>query len=107
MTHKKIYELHANVCKAFGHPVRIEIIDTLQNKEMTFSELLEEIGGAKSNLSQHLASMTSKGILIQRKEGLNNYYKLSSKKVSTACLIMREVLIDNLKKQNEFFKTIK
>src|SRR3989304_1762409 len=101
MTGKKIYELHANVCKALGHPIRIEIIDTLQNKEMTFGELLEKIGGPKSNLSQHLSSMTSKGILIQRKEGLNNYYKLSSKKVSIACGIMREVLIDNLKKQNE------
>lgn len=107
MTDKIIYELHANICKALGHPTRIEIIDTLQNKEMNFGELLEIIGGAKSNLSQHLSSMTSKGILVQRKEGLNNYYKLSSKKVSTACQIMREVLIDNLKKQNEIFKTIK
>lgn len=106
MTDKKIYELHANVCKALGHPTRIEIIDTLQNKEMNFGELLEIIGGAKSNLSQHLSSMTSKGILIQRKEGLNNYYKLSSKKVSTACQIMREVLIDNLKKQHEFLKKL-
>jgi ArsR family transcriptional regulator, virulence genes transcriptional regulator len=104
MTDKKIYELHANVCKALGHPTRIEIIDTLQNKEMNFGELLEIIGGAKSNLSQHLSSMTSKGILIQRKDGLNNYYKLSSKKVSTACQIMREVLIENLKKQNEILK---
>jgi len=107
MTDKKLYELHANVCKALGHPIRIEIIDILQNKEMTFGELLEKIGGAKSNLSQHLSSMTSKGILIQRKEGLNNYYKLSSKKVSAACQIMREVLIDNLKKQHDIFKTLK
>ena len=104
MTDKKIYELQANTCKALGHPTRIEIIDILQNKEMTFGELLEIIGGAKSNLSQHLSSMTAKGILIQRKEGLNNYYKLSSKKVANACQIMREVLIDNLKKQNEFLK---
>ena len=106
MTDRKIYELHANICKALAHPTRIEIIDTLQNKEMNFGELLEIIGGAKSNLSQHLSSMTSKGILNQRKEGLNNYYKLSSKKVSTACEIMREVLIENLKKQNEILKKL-
>ncbi|MBI4946283.1 MAG: winged helix-turn-helix transcriptional regulator [Bacteroidetes bacterium] len=106
MTDKNIYTLHANICKALGHPTRIEIIDTLQNKEMNFGKLLEKIGGAKSNLSQHLSSMTNKGILIQRKEGLNNYYKLSSKKVSTACRIMREVLIDNLKKQHEILKHI-
>lgn len=104
MTDKKIYALHAHVCKALGHPIRIEIIDILQNKEISFGELLKKISGAKSNLSQHLSSMTSKGILHQRKEGLNVYYKLSSKKVSTACRIMREVLIENLKKQNEILK---
>ena len=71
---------------------------------MTFGELLEIIGGPKSNLSQHLSSMAAKGILNQRKEGLNVYYKLSSKKVSTACQIMREVLIENLEKQNEILK---
>ena len=106
MTDKKVYELQANTCKALGHPTRIEIIDILQNKEMTFGGLLKIIGGAKSNLSQHLSSMTAKGILIQRKEWLNNYYKLSSKKVATACQMMREVLIDNLKKQNEILKNL-
>ena len=80
MTDKNIYTLHANICKALGHPTRIEIIDILQNKEMNFGELLKKIGGAKSNLSQHLSSMTSKGILIQRKEGLNNYYNFPQKK---------------------------
>ncbi len=104
MTDKKIYELHANVCKALAHPTRMEIIDILKTKEMSFGKLLEKIGGAKSNLSQHLTSMLSKGILIQRKEGLNVYYKLSSKKVSTACHMMREVLIENLKKQSEILK---
>ena len=106
MTDKKIYALHANVCKALGHPTRIEIIDILQNKEMTFGEILEKIGGPKSNLSQHLSSMVTKGILVQRKNGLNVFYKLTSQKVSKACQIMREVLIDNLKKQNEILKNL-
>ncbi len=71
---------------------------------MSFGKLLEKVGGAKSSLSQHLTSMTNKGILLQRKEGLNVYYKLSSKKVSAACKIMRDVLMENLKKQNEILK---
>lgn len=106
MNNKKLYELQANVCKALGHPVRIEIIDLLQNTEMSFGELLDKIGGAKSNLSQHLSSMVGKGILLQRKEGLNVFYKLTSKKVSTACAMMREVLIDSLKKQNQILETL-
>jgi DNA-binding transcriptional ArsR family regulator len=63
-------------------------------------------GGLKSNLSQHLSVMTKKGILKVRREGQCNYFSLSSKKVAQACRLMREVLIDNLKKQKAFLETI-
>lgn len=106
IANKKIFELHANICKALGHPIRIEIIDALQDKELSFSELLEKTDSPKSNLSQHLSSMAAKGILVQRKEGQSCFYRLSSEKVSIACQIMREVLIENLKKQNELLNHI-
>ncbi|OFX18383.1 MAG: hypothetical protein A2033_14150 [Bacteroidetes bacterium GWA2_31_9] len=102
MDNKEIYILHANICKALGHATRIEIIDTIQDNEMSFGQILEKIGGPKSSLSQHLSSMATKGILTQRKEGLNVYYKLSSEKVAIACRIMREVLIENIKKHQRF-----
>ena len=100
MNGKKIFELHADVCKALGHSLRIEVIDLLQKKELCFSDILEVTGGLKSNLSQHLTVMTKKGILKMRREGQCNYYSLSSKKVAQACRLMREVLIESLKKQN-------
>lgn len=104
MTNKKIFELHADVCKALGHPLRIEVIDLLQEKELCFSDILEVTGGLKSNLSQHLTVMTKKSILKMRREGQCNYYSLSSKKVAQACRLMREVLIESLKKQNEILE---
>jgi len=104
MTGKKIFELHADVCKALGHPLRIEIIDLLQKKEICFSDILEVTGGLKSNLSQHLSVMTKKGILKMRRDGQCNYYSLSSKKVAQACRLMREVLIDNLKKNKDLLE---
>ena len=106
MVEKQIFELHANICKALGHAIRIEIIDLLQAKVLTFSEILESTGGLKSNLSQHLSVMTGKGILTQHKEGQNVYYKLSSRKVARACQLMREVLIENLEKQSQLLKKL-
>ena len=61
---------------------------------MSFRELQEATGVLKSNLSQHLTVLITKGILIQRKEGLNAFYKLSTIKVAKACQIMREVLVE-------------
>jgi ArsR family transcriptional regulator len=85
-------------CKALANPIRIEIIDVLNDKKLTFGELQNEAGVLKSNLSKHLSLMVSNGILVQRKEGLNVYFKLSTDRIATACRIMREVLIDNLRK---------
>lgn len=101
MKDKTLYSLHANICKALANPIRIEIIDILNDKEMSFGELQEETGVLKSNLSQHLSLMVSNGILLQRKEGLNVYFKLSTPKIGTACRLMREVLIENLKKHSD------
>ncbi len=101
---KKIFELHADVCKALGHPLRIEIIDLLQDKELCFTDILEVTGGLKSNLSQHLSVMTKKGILKARKDGQSSYFSLSSKKVAQACRLMREVLMENLKKHKELLE---
>ena len=106
MKDKTLYSLHANICKALASPIRIEIIDVLNDKEMSFGELQEETGVLKSNLSQHLSLMVSNGILIQRKEGLNAYFKLSTPKIGTACRLMREVLIENLKKQSDLINQL-
>ena len=94
-------------CKALANPIRIEIIDVLNDKELTFGELQNETGVLKSNLSQHLSLMVSNEILVQRKEGLNVYFKLSTDRIATACRIMREVLIDNLRKQSELINNLK
>ncbi len=103
---KHIYQLHAQVCKALAHGIRIEIIDLLQDKEMGFGEIFEKTGIAKSSLSQHLSVMVENGILNQRKEGLNSYYRVSTDKVSKACQLMREVLIEKLEKSTEILKKI-
>ncbi len=96
-----IYELHAEVCKALGHPLRIQVIDLLRDGELGFSEIIEITGVSKSSLSQQLSVMVSKGILKQRRDGLHAYFRLSSPKVAKACSLMREVLIESLKSRQK------
>jgi len=106
MSDKMIYQLHADVCKALAHSIRIEIIDLLQDQEIGFGEIADKTGIAKSSLSQHLSIMVEKGILVQRKEGLNSFFKVSTDKVSKACQLMREVLIERLEKSTKILEQI-
>lgn len=101
MKDKTIYKLHAKICKVLANPIRIEIIDIINDSELSFSEIQKSTNALKSNLSQHLSLMVSSGILSSRKNGINSFFCLSSLKVAKACQIMREVLIDNIKKQND------
>jgi ArsR family transcriptional regulator len=53
----QIYAYHAEMCKVLSHPKRLELINTLRDKEMSAGELGERLGLAPANLSQHVAKM--------------------------------------------------
>ena len=64
-----IFELHADVCKVFSNAKRLEILNTLRDKEMTASDLIEKIGLSKANLSQHMSILRSKGVVVTKMGG--------------------------------------
>ena len=92
----KISELHAEICKTLGSAVRIEILNLLQNREKTVSELAEGLELNQANVSQHLAVLRQRQVVVTRKEGTSIYYGVSNPKIIQACRLMREVLIEQL-----------
>ena len=93
----KIYELHAEMCKVFSNPTRLEILNLLRDKEMSVTELIQKTNLSQANISQHLAIMKYKGIVTSIRNGKNIHYKLTNPKIITAFDIIREVLSQRLK----------
>lgn len=93
--------MQSDVCKTLASPKRIEILNALKEGEKTVSELVEILGVPKANVSQHLAVMRHKGILRFRREGINMYYSVSNRKVIEACLLMKEVLMEQMKEKGK------
>ena len=96
MPEQHLYELHASICQTLANPKRLEIITHLREGEKTVTELTESMQISQANLSQHLAQMRQKGIVVPRRDGLNIYYRLSNPKIIKACDLMRQVLLENL-----------
>lgn len=94
---KKLFDLHAEICKVFANPKRLEILNAIREKELTVSELVEELGVRKANVSQHLAVLRQKRVVHTRRDGLNIYYSISDPKIIEACDLMRKVLLKQLK----------
>jgi ArsR family transcriptional regulator len=104
---EKIIELHADICKVFSNAKRLEILNTLRDREMTASELIEKIGLSKANLSQHMSILRSKGVVLTRREGVNIYYQISSPKIIKACDLMREVLLEQLQEKGKMVASLR
>lgn len=52
---------HADICKTFSNPKRLEIINSLRdNAELTAGQLLEKMDISKANLSQHMSVLVQK-----------------------------------------------
>jgi len=96
MPDRQIYKLHASICHTLANPKRLEIIDRLRNRELSVGELAQALEISQANLSQHLALMRQRGIVTTRREGLSIFYKLSNPKITQACDLMRQVLLENL-----------
>ncbi len=93
---KRLYEMHAEICLTFSHPKRIEILNLLRNGEKSVGQLVEQMGIAKANVSQHLAILRQRGAVTYRREGQTLYYRLTNPKIAQACDLMREVLLERL-----------
>jgi len=99
-----IYELQAEISKTLAHPLRIAIIHYLKDGEKTVNDLTQTLGASQSNISQHLAIMRQRQIVKTRKEGSTVYYRVASPKISQACDMIREVLLDQLNQKQEMAK---
>jgi DNA-binding transcriptional ArsR family regulator len=97
----RVYEMQAEISKTLAHPLRLAILHCLKSGEKTVNELTETVGASQSNVSQHLALMRQRHIVKTRKEGSNIYYRVASPKISQACDMMREVLLEQLSQRNE------
>jgi ArsR family transcriptional regulator len=100
-----LYELHAGICQALANAKRLEIIDRLREGEMSVTELTSALQVSQSNLSQHMALMRQKGIVLARREGTNVYYRLANPKILKACNLMRQVLLEHLEAGAELAQT--
>jgi ArsR family transcriptional regulator len=104
---KEIYKLHAEMCKVFSNPTRLEILNLLRDKEMSVTELIKKTKLTQANISQHLSIMKSKGIVTSKRDGKNIYYKLSNHKIIKAFDIIREVLVERLEKNRKIIQEIR
>ncbi len=93
------YEARARIAKALAHPSRLLILDALQERELCVCEMTALVGADQSTVSKHLAVLKNTGLVEDRKQGSNMYYRLRCRCLSGFFECIESVLRENLKAQ--------
>ena len=86
----------ADFFKALAHPLRISILDSLRQGELTVAEISQKFDVEPANASQQLAVLRNKNIIAARKAGANVYYSVSDPTVFKLLDAAREIFNNHL-----------
>lgn len=92
----RLVSFKAEFFKALANPLRIKILDLLRENELTVSEMKEQLEVELPNLSQQLAVLRSKNLVVGRKQGNNIYYSCSDPTLFKLLDVAKELFNNHL-----------
>jgi ArsR family transcriptional regulator len=84
-------ETAARALKAIAHPLRLKILCVLGDQEACVQEIVDAVGTSQSNISQHLAILREKDVLMTRKDANRVFYRVGDQRTLQLVGLMREV----------------
>lgn len=89
-------EMIAGRFRLLAEPMRLRILNTLREEEMSVSQLVSATGANQANISKHLSTLLDAGVVARRKDGLNAYYRVSDDSIFDLCDVVCTRLRDQL-----------
>jgi len=86
----------AQVFQALAHPTRIAIIEALRDGELPAGRLLDLLQVEQANLSQHLAVLRAKHVLVNRKVGNQVFYAVRDPVLIQVLDLLRQYFFSHL-----------
>jgi ArsR family transcriptional regulator len=102
-----LYQAKAEFFRMLGHPVRIRVLELLQDGPKPVRDLLAAIEIEPSNLSQQLAVLRRSGIVTSTREGSTVVYALAGPDVAELLRAARRILTELLAGQNELLTELR
>ncbi len=84
-------ETAARALKSIAHPLRLKILCVLGDQEACVQEIVDAVGTSQSNISQHLAILREKDVLLTRKDANRVFYRVGDQRTLQLVGMMREV----------------
>ncbi|HEV2348322.1 MAG TPA: metalloregulator ArsR/SmtB family transcription factor [Terriglobia bacterium] len=92
----ELSQFKAEFFKALAHPLRIRILDALRAGEAGVNELMSQLNVEQSNLSQQLAVLRSRNLVVGRKDGNNAFYSVRDPEIFRLLDVARKIFNNHL-----------
>ncbi|MFC4034297.1 ArsR/SmtB family transcription factor [Streptomyces polygonati] len=102
-----LYQAKAEFFRMLGHPVRIRVLELLQDGPKPVRDLLANIEVERSNLSQQLAVLRRSGIVISTREADTVVYALAGTDVADLVRAARRILTELLADQQDLLTELR
>jgi ArsR family transcriptional regulator len=102
-----LYQAKAEFFRMLGHPVRIRVLELLQEGPMPVRDLLSQIEVERSNLSQQLAVLRRSGIVTATRDGDTVVYALAGGDVADLLRAARKILTELLADQQDLLAELR
>ena len=104
---KQLANFKSEFFKALAHPVRIQILDCLRSGEKGVNELSELLQIEQANVSQQLAILRSRNLVMGRKAGSGVFYSVSDRTIFKLLDAAKEIFNNHLIEVRDMLQQIK
>lgn len=98
----EMLELIAQRFRLLSDPMRLKILHQLQAGEKSVTELVENTGASQPNVSKHLSTLRTHGLVKRRQEGNMAYFSIAAPFVFDVC----NIVCDGMKSEWEQRSTL-
>ncbi|MCN9242577.1 metalloregulator ArsR/SmtB family transcription factor [Streptomyces sp. RY43-2] len=102
-----LYQAKADFFRMLGHPVRIRVLELLQDGPKAVRDLLAALEIEPAALSQQLAVLRRSGIVTSAREGSTVIYQLAGGDVAELMRAARRILTEMLAGQSELLDELR
>jgi DNA-binding transcriptional ArsR family regulator len=94
MSPQLIYSVQAELCRAMGNAVRLEIVHLLQGGPLHVGEMARVLGLPQTTISRHIGTLRNLGVVLRERKKEGIFYRIANPKIVKVCELMREILAE-------------
>jgi DNA-binding transcriptional ArsR family regulator len=88
MLNDTMTELVAKRFRALGEPMRLRILQALEDGEKPVGDIVDLLEASQPNISKHLKALCQEGLVNRRRKGLNVCYSIADPVVFQMCALI-------------------